>query len=202
MNFFPVSILLWLWSVRLLGAWKVTSQKFGDTSSLVSGHFWSLPHGLYQINWTAILEISIRYLGNRYLQISKVAFFILFQETKWDKGIGNLEKFGKIAELRNLKTNVCEKKKALLIEIAHGDSGFWEATFWLLPQGYCCSHPLGAWYGVWISIRSPRPGERKYKRAVQTLGLGCQGKALQHVIWLCKCSGISVSPEAPKLVSN
>lgn len=125
-----------------------------------------------------------------------------FKKQKWDKGIGNLEKFGKIAELRNLKTNVCEKKKALLIEIAHGDSGFWEATFWLLPQGYCCSHPLGAWYGVWISIRSPRPGERKYKRAVQTLGLGCQGKALQHVIWLCKCSWISVSPEAPKLVSN
>ena len=42
-------------------------------------------------------------------------------------------------------TNVYEKMKALLTEITHGDCGFWKATSWLLPLGYCCSHPLGAW---------------------------------------------------------
>lgn len=35
------------------------------------------------------------------------------------------------------------KKKALSVEVAYGDCGFLEATFWLLPLDYCCSHPPG-----------------------------------------------------------
>ena len=75
-TFFPVPILLRLWSPHLLGAWKVTNQKFGDIP-LGWGHFWSLPHGLYSINWTAILKIPIRYLGTSIYNYQKMSSSLL-----------------------------------------------------------------------------------------------------------------------------